>query len=207
MVPLRTIAISPETADKFLCSAELIVIEADARLAANLEPSLPRSRGLTKRLGTALATLSYLCRRAPLDNFSFASGGDRLAFLRSVSGLHKLYLAKDMGKLAQEAKRLSQMITFDVRPFRDAYPGSRDEKEAGALYRSYCHSCHQVSAAGQENPAFSLFGMVQSVPRRESLARMLLGVRGTPEVGLSNPLTLQEIGAMVRYFEQGELER
>ena len=205
MVPLRAIAVSPETADKLLCSAELIVIAADAKLATSLDPEIPRASGLRKRLGTALSTLAYLCRRVPVENFTFAADEDKPTVLTAISGLRKLYLAQDMKKLAQETKRLSQLIEFDLQLFRDIYPGSRDEKNAGALYRSYCHSCHQVTVASQENPALSLFDMVQSVPRKEFLARMLLGVRGTPEIGLSNPLTLQEMGAMTRYFEQGNL--
>ena len=31
---------------------------------------------------------------------------------------------------------------------------------------------------------------------------MLLGVRGTPEIGLSNPLTTLEISAMARFFSR-----
>ena len=32
---------------------------------------------------------------------------------------------------------------------------------------------------------------------------MLPGVRGTPEIGLANPLRPFEIGAMVRFFVRG----
>ena len=54
--------------------------------------------------------------------------------------------------------------------------------------------------ADSENPAERLDDMARNLSREEFLARMLLGVRGTPEIGLSNPLTALEIGAMTRFF-------
>ena len=45
--------------------------------------------------------------------------------------------------------------------------------------------------------------MERQLPPDEFLARMLPGVRGTPEIGLSNPLTTLEIGAMARFLSRG----
>ena len=42
--------------------------------------------------------------------------------------------------------------------------------------------------------------MARDLPPEEFFARMLLGVRGTPDIGLSNPLTTLEIGAMTRFL-------
>ena len=68
---------------------------------------------------------------------------------------------------------------------------------------SVCHGCHVAPAAGSENPAEPLDRMARTLPHDEFFARMLLGVRGTPEIGLSNPLTAFEIGAMRRFLVAG----
>ena len=44
--------------------------------------------------------------------------------------------------------------------------------------------------------------MERQLPPDEFLARMLLGARGTPAIGLSNPLTTLEIGAMARFLSR-----
>ena len=81
--------------------------------------------------------------------------------------------------------------------------GDEDEREAGAVYRQLCHGCHVAAAPGAENPAEPLDRMARTLPRDEFLARMLLGIRGTPEIGLANPLTPFEIGAMTRFLLSG----
>ena len=42
--------------------------------------------------------------------------------------------------------------------------------------------------------------MARGLSPEEFFARMLLGIRGTPDIGLSNPLTTLEIGAMTRFL-------
>ena len=56
-----------------------------------------------------------------------------------------------------------------------------------------------------ENPAEPLDRVARTLPRDEFLARMLLGVRGTPEIGLANPLTPYEIGAIRRFLVRGTI--
>ena len=53
------------------------------------------------------------------------------------------------------------------------------------------------------SPAEPLDHMALNLPRDEFLARMLLGVWGTSEIGLANPLTSFEIGAMARFCRHG----
>ena len=89
---------------------------------------------------------------------------------------------------------------FDSTYFLFDREGGRDEREAGETYRQQCRGCHNAPVPGSENPAESLREMASDLPPEEFFARMLLGVRGTPAIGLSNPLTTLEIGAMTRFL-------
>ncbi len=80
--------------------------------------------------------------------------------------------------------------------------GNHDEQAAKTTYEQYCHGCHSVTITNTniENPAYSLKEMAKVIPLQEFFARMLLGVKDTPAIGLSNPLTVTEIGAMTRFL-------
>ena len=122
---------------------------------------------------------------------------------RFVARIRQLRASFDAGEWTRFAKgldRLSAQAPFVTTSFLRDRDGEEDEREAGAIYRQLCHGCHVATMPGAENPAEPLDLMARTQPRDEFLARMLLGVRGTPEIGLANPLTPSEIGAMTRFL-------
>lgn len=70
----------------------------------------------------------------------------------------------------------------------------------GRIYQRYCAGCHTHPDRTAENPADSLFAMAQRQPLNEFLARMLVGVHGTPEISLRNPLSDRDIAGMTAYL-------
>ena len=165
-------AASSDLHDRLLCPAELLVTHADARRFYRTDTSDPRSRGLHDRISAALATLPMTCRRyAAAVSMHSAEEDDFIAGVRQLRAL-----------------------------FGPGGSGRFDEHEAGEVYRQHCHGCHNTRIPGSPNPAEPLHEMERQLPPDEFFARMLLGVRGTPEIGLSNPLTTLEIGAMARFL-------
>lgn len=188
-----------ELRDRMLCPAELLVVQADARKHGRVPPDDPLSRGLHNRMSAALATLPLICRRYAAATSMPPESGRR--FVSRIGRLRELF---DSGARDRFLTRLDELVAeapFDATYFLIDRKGDRDEHEAGGTYRQYCHGCHRISVSGVENPALSLHEMVRMLPREEFFARMLLGVRGTPDVGLSNPLTPLDIGAMTRFLE------
>lgn len=197
--PPSAAAASFEIRDRLLCPAELLVIHADARKFHRTERDDPRSRGLRNRISVALATLPVICRRyaAAVSMNSDAASG-------FISRTRRL---RDLFGSGEEIRFLSILVELTVEaPFDSTYflldrEGERDEHEAGEVYRRHCQGCHNAPVPGSENPAEPLREMAGVLPPEEFFARMLLGVRGTPEIGLSNPLTTLEIGAMTRFLD------
>ena len=199
-VPVGAAAVvSIELRDRMLCPAELLVIQADARKYYRTHRDAPVSRGLRNRITAALSTLPLLCRRhaaaTSMDSEAGADFVDRVRQLREPfdSGRQDLFLSRLAG--------LTAKTPFEVTPFLFDRQGNGDEDQAGGIYRRYCHGCHTAPASDTENPALPLHDMASELPQDELFARMLLGVRGTPDIGLANPLTPLEIGAMVRFLE------
>ena len=190
-----------ETLDRLLCPAELVVVRADAkRLASSeLEPHL--ATGLNNRIAAAVGTLPYLCRR--YIN-AVTSGGNAVVPARSsdfISAIRELAtLADNPAELVTRIDSLVQMAPFNIARFTINRAGDTDESAMEAVYQQYCHGCHTATDTASENPAYSLRSMANEQSDEEFYSRMLLGVRGTPEIGLSNPLTPMEIGAMARYL-------
>ena len=184
--------------DLLLCPAELLVLHADARKNFRTEPSDPRSRGLHNRISAALATLPLTCRRYASAS-SKPPGGDG-RFIARIRQLPELFGSDDAALFLSSVEELAGDAPFDTSYFVLDREGGKDEREAGEVYRRICHGCHVAPVPGSENPAEPLHRMARDLPREEFFARMLLGVRGTPDIGLSNPLTALEIGAMTRFL-------
>ena len=184
--------------DILLCPAELLVLHADARKYFRTEPNDPRSRGLRNRISAALATLPLICRRYASAS-SRRTGGES-DFIARIRQLPALFGSDDGVFFVSSVAELAGEAPFDTSYFVLDRNGSEVEREAGDVYRRLCHGCHVVPVPGSENPAEPLDRMARDLPTEEFFARMLLGVRGTPDIGLSNPLTTLEIGAMARFL-------
>lgn len=183
---------------RLLCPAELVVIHADARRFYRTPASDPRSRGLHDRISAALATLPLTCRRyAAAASMRSAEEG---RFVAGVRRLRDLFGSGESGRFLSGVAKLAGDAPFETRYFLLDREGNADEREAGEVYRRHCHGCHNARVPGSANPAEPLHEMERQLPPDEFFARMLLGIRGTPDIGLSNPLTTLEIGAMARFL-------
>ena len=191
-------AASSDLHDRLLCPAELLVTHADARRFYRTDTSDPRSRGLHDRISAALATLPMTCRRyAAAVSMHSAEEDD---FIAGVRQLRALFGPGGSGRFLSSLAKLAGDAPLDTRYFLLDRKGNADEHEAGEVYRQHCHGCHNTRIPDSPNPAEPLHEMERQLPPDEFFARMLLGVRGTPEIGLSNPLTTLEIGAMARFL-------
>ena len=124
-------------------------------------------------------------------------------FIARTRHLRTLFDSSEWRRFDSSLRELAGAAPFDITSFLLDRDGDRDEREAGEVYRLYCRGCHSAPATDSENPAEPLHEMARTLPPEEFLARMLLGVRGTPDIGLSNPLTTPEIGAMARFLAAG----
>ena len=206
-------AASKEVRARLLCPAELLVVRADARKHGATVPGTTLARGLRNRIASTLATLPITCRRyAAAVSMPF---DDERRFIARIRRLQEWFDADDRARRARFTEaldRLAARAPFVTTSFLRDRDGDEDEREAGAVYLELCHGCHVAPMPDAENPTEPLDRMARTLPGDEFLARMLLGVRGTPEIGLANPLTPFEIGAMTRFLlsgrrPEGELER
>ena len=195
---------SAEFRARQLCPAELLVVRADARKYYEATAGAPLARGLENRISAALATLPITCRRYAAT--ASMPSEDETRFITRVRRLHALFGAGERTRLMAALDALTGRAPFVITRFLRDKDGDGDEREAGAVYRQLCHGCHVAPATDSENPAEPLDDMARTLPREEFFARMLLGVRGTPDIGLSNPLTAFEIGAMTRFLVAVERE-
>ena len=188
---------------RLLCPAELLVVRADARKHGEIASGTSLARGLRNRISSTLATLPITCRRYAAA-VSMPSG-DAQRFVTLIRQLRVLFDAGDRARFAEALDTLTTRAPFVTTSLLRDRDGDEDEREAGAIYRQLCHGCHVATVPDAENPAEPLDHMARNLPRDEFLARMLLGIRGTPEIGLANPLTPFEIGAMTRFLLSGRM--
>ena len=191
-------AASMELRARLLCPAELLVVRADARKHGEIASGASVARGLRNRISSTLATLPITCRRYAAA-VSMPSG-DAQRFVARIRQLRVLFDAGNRARFDEVLDALTTRAPFVTTSLLRDRDGDEDELEAGAVYRHLCHGCHVATVPDAENPAEPLDHMARNLPRDEFLARMLLGVRGTPEIGLANPLTPFEIGAMTRFL-------
>jgi len=191
--------------DRLLCPAELLVMRADAVRLISASVTAAEKRGLRNRIASALATLPWICRRyaevADFSSSTSATGSRSERQIKFLDAIQRLKVRADQPTALIES--LTEIINTAPLPldsFRFDRPGETDEKEMQVVYQNYCHGCHANTDSRSENPAYALDAMARERNDAEFFARMLLGVRGRAEIGLSNPLTVVEIGAMTRYL-------
>jgi len=187
---------SVSTRDSLLCPAELLVLQRDSRRLNDRSTSSIEKSGLVRRILTTLATIPELCRR--YQELSIKNPGDQSKLIQKIRELQQNKSEAGLRALDEEVRPLLTLAPFNISQFQAAT--KKAISEAKETYQTYCASCHQHSNRNTKNPAYSLFDMARHQEEPEFLARMLLGIRGTPEIGLSNPLTLTEIGAMRAYL-------
>ena len=190
-----------------LCPAELLVLQSDVRQYREVDNRSPEQNslekiGLENRIRAALSTLAMICRRYPDTRQTGQTdhGANDPDFMAGIRHLTTDFTGNRIERFESRIKTLIEQAPLPLQIFRIDREGSDDENQAGKIYRQYCHGCHSNTDPSSPNPARGLMDMARQLPENEFIARMWLGVKGTPEIGLSNPLTPLEIGAMRRYL-------
>ncbi len=184
------------------CPAELLVLQSDVRQYREIDNQSPGEIGLENRIRVAISTLAVICRQyldvQPAGRTSHAANGPD--FIAGIRQLTADFTGNKLESFETRIKALIEQAPLPLQIFRIDREGPDDENQAGKIYRQYCHGCHSNTNPSSPNPAYGLVDMARRLPENEFIARMWLGVKGTPEIGLSNPLTPLEISAMRRYL-------
>lgn len=180
-------------------AAELAVLSGDARALLEDELAAHHRRGLHARLRGGLAGLRWRARLYLAER-----GGDGDALLREIDRLRQLYAAEDLVQFTRRARELVRRYPLPMTGI-DPQGATDRQREAGrGMYRRLCRGCHEHPDPAREAPARNLFQQARRLPRKEFMARLLLGIRGTPEVGLLNPFTDAELAGLAAYLIRGE---
>ena len=173
-------------------AAELRVMAADAALLADPATPALRRDGLRDRILGSLAYLDFQVRAARERQPDLPAPTVRAAELRAA--LRNGELDAVRGKLL----RLTTLYPFDPRPFLTQ--ANADVARARAIHAEHCAACHDAGDTAPARPAENLFALARRAPPDELIARLVIGVRGTPEIGLRNPLTEAEIAALATLY-------
>jgi mono/diheme cytochrome c family protein len=194
-IPAGAWALNAIEYDARLCSAGIVVLGAD--IEKKLLSTTPENQGLwlQERINGTLSTLPWLCRRyAELNKL------DALEMRLSLEQLKHSVAEKNWGEVR---KRLVVVSNLSPLKTRNLKPGNASESahlEGEQIYSRYCKACHFRPLPGATPPIFSLSGMARNLPEKEFIARMIVGVHGTPEISLQNPLSDGDISGMFAYL-------
>ena len=181
--------------DARLCSAQLLVIDGDSKRLQNTATKQHHKTGLKQRISSALGTLSWLCKR-----YVYVNGMNDFQYEKVIENIRTSYKAKDWPMFNKNMDYLMLKMPLKIEAF-DLQQVSRETLNTSkSIYLHYCKACHHQPNQDSETPAYSLFDMAKKISLKEFLARMLVGIHGTPEIALRNPLSNDDIAGMTHYF-------
>ena len=183
--------------DARLCSAQLLVIQGDLKRLQLSSTKQHHKTGLKQRIAGALGTLGWLCRQhrqqVNLDNSQYQE---------PINNIRFAFENKNWQVLEKNLSSLILTMPIDVGNFNFQHLSKKNLKTSISIYKHYCQACHNKPNDETETPAYSLFEMAKNMSQEEFLARMLVGVHGTPKIALRNPLTDDDITGLITYFQK-----
>ena len=184
-----------QTYDARLCSAELIVLEGDLQQFLKQSTPAKQREGYKQRMTGALGTLNWLCRQyASLHDID----SNKLQF--NVKQLHSSFKEKNWNRSKQLLSLLIPQMPLSIKGLNPEEASTEAIRTGKEIYKSYCQACHIQADLTKARPAYSLFNMAKNLTQKEFIARMIVGVHGTPEIALQNPLTDDDIAGMYHYL-------
>ena len=181
-------------------AAELLILFGDLRkLTASPPQPAPRQKGLRGRIIGGLAGLAILMRLAdqelgrPPQMAKSITGNLRAAFKKKNFTDFKKLLS---GLIARYPLKATGILPATATPARLA--------RAKELHETICAGCHDEPDKEVERPAYNLFSQARRLSPPEFTARMIIGVRGDRITGLGNPLTDEEIAALISYYQSSQ---
>ena len=181
--------------DARLCSAQLLVVKGDLTRLQSKDTKDHHKTGLKQRITGALGTIEWLCRQ-----YSYSSQIENSMHKESFNKVRLAFETANWHELHQHLDSLILAMPLTVNSFGFERLPKKTLKTSISIYKHYCQACHNQPSDKSETPAYSLFKMAERMSREELLARMLVGVHGTPKIALRNPLTDDDITGLVTYF-------
>ncbi|MFT7675146.1 MAG: hypothetical protein ACI845_003566 [Gammaproteobacteria bacterium] len=181
--------------DARLCAAGIVVLSADIRSLDSARLSEHERNWLNQRIDGQSGTLSWLClRHASLNNINKNPVRRKFEILRSnISD-------QNWQEVSQIITDLGKIFPLHLATFKTENLSNEALKETANIYLKYCNGCHVNSRPEQDPPIYSLVSMAKTLPPTEFLARMIMGVHGTSEIALRNPLTDTDISGIYHYL-------
>ena len=153
---------------------------------------------IQQRIKGQIATLEWLCLRY-LNQLDIKWSAVSNSFVTLEQQITRQHWAEAIESLSFLKYRFP--LKFSIPKLADL-PTEVIQNGQG-LYTTYCHGCHMQSQPLQTPPVYSLASMTQTLPKKEFIARMIIGVHGTSEIALRNPLSdLDIIGIYVYLLGQ-----
>ncbi|WP_127475003.1 c-type cytochrome [Sulfurivermis fontis] len=173
-------------------AAEIAVMLGDAEklLAADTLPL--HRRGLEARLESSLSLLGILAREQAQERGSAPS-----ALLARVNTLRDDYRSGRLQRLRDDLRALVQDHPLHLPEWRQPEATAARLAAGRTLYETLCLACHHQPYQERENPPYNLFRQARSEAREIFAARLYGGVRGVPATSLDNPLSLEEMTALL----------
>jgi len=176
---------------------ELEILAANANDLLSPTMSSHYKRGLQVRMAGSLGTLRFLARE-----YRQATHTTDNSVLQRIDELRRHFRHRDWRTFARVSRQLAQDYPLTLRGVRPADAGPADIMAGRHIYQHLCMGCHEHPDTTSAVPAPNLYHMVRSQPQRESIARFIAGVHGTPAVALRNPFSDREIAGMLAYLGQ-----
>jgi len=189
------------TLDRARFPAELLIVRGDLqRLISPRSLSSAEVTGLEGRIKSALTGLAWLAleygalTRSEIDR-------------KLLQDLDQSWAKRDLLSAQALADQLSRRYSLNSAIFSADRASAKDIERARELDLQLCQGCH-TDRVGTEKilPAYRLKEMAASMPSDEFLARLLSGVRGTSDTALANPLSLGDIRALLRLYQQDAVD-
>jgi hypothetical protein len=187
--------LSNQAYDAALCPAYIWVLHADIDHLVSIKQGSNREQGLRQRISSATLLSSWLCRRYVAEY-----ADERFELAEYFSSLKSAIFYHQWRKAKQLLDSLKSHIPLNTHNKRSKDATTKDVSVARDVYELYCQSCHHMSNVDVKLPAYSFSQMVRTMSEEEWIARMMLGVHGTPAIGLRNPLTDRDIAGMRKFF-------
>jgi len=184
--------------DARLCGAQLIVLQGDLKQLLKQSTIPKHKKGYRQRIAGALGTLNWLCRQYT-DLYQL----DSAKYQNDIKQLQGFVDDKQWEKAQLALPQLIDKLPLPLKGLRAEDATLKATSTGKEVYQIYCQACHKQADLNQERPAYSLFKMAKVLAEKEFIARMIVGVHGTPEIALQNPLTDDDIAGMSRYFLSG----
>ncbi len=171
-------------------------MQGDARvLSEHPAPSQMHQKGLSDRLRGSLSALGILMRLADQEKGSQAQNTQSI-----TGGLRGFLDQNNFAGFIAALPELTARYPLMANGILPVTPTPSRINRAKEIHESLCALCHDEPDRDVERPAYNLFSQAKASSGEEFLARMIIGVRGDRMTGLGNPLSDEELAAMISYY-------